>query len=95
NTVKQISYRATISVSTAKPVNTTVSKPKVNGTLTTTYSYFKGHSPVRRPFNQKSTAKTIKRVNIAKVNNVTTVGSKIVVNDAEGNRDNPVKSSAC
>nr|GEV34857.1 retrovirus-related Pol polyprotein from transposon TNT 1-94 [Tanacetum cinerariifolium] len=52
----------------------------------------------RRPFNQKSAAKTNnfnEKVNTAKVNNVTTVGPKAVVSAAEGNMYNTVKSSAC
>ncbi|GJX20702.1 ribonuclease H-like domain-containing protein, partial [Tanacetum coccineum] len=98
NTAKQSSYRAAISVSTARHVNTAASKPKVNDALLTTYSYFKAQSPVRRPFNQKSAAKTNnfkEKVNTARFNNVTTAGPKAVVSAAEGNRDNAVKSSAC
>ncbi|GJY51373.1 hypothetical protein Tco_0442220 [Tanacetum coccineum] len=55
-------------------------------------------SPVRRAFNQKSAAKTNnfnEKVNIARVNNVTTAGLKAVVSAAEGNRENVVKFSAC
>ncbi|GJX91811.1 ribonuclease H-like domain-containing protein [Tanacetum coccineum] len=81
NTAKQSSLRAAL-ISTARPVNTATPKPKVNDALPTTYSYFKVHSPVRRVFNQKSTAKTNKfneKVNTARVNNVTAVGPKAVV----------------
>ncbi|GKE64086.1 putative ribonuclease H-like domain-containing protein [Tanacetum coccineum] len=49
-------------------------------------------------FNQKSAAKTNnfnKKVNTARVNNVTTVGPKAVVSAAVGNGENVVKSSAC
>ncbi|GJU09590.1 putative ribonuclease H-like domain-containing protein [Tanacetum coccineum] len=73
-------------------------KPRVNDALPITYSYFKAHSPVRRVFNQKSAAKTNnfnKKVNTARVNNVTTAGPKAVVSAAEGNGENVVKSSAC
>ncbi|GJU07609.1 putative ribonuclease H-like domain-containing protein [Tanacetum coccineum] len=66
--------------------------------LPKTYSYFKAHSPVRRDFNQKSAAKTNnlnEKVKTARVNNVTTAGSKAVVNAAVGNGENAVKSSAC
>ncbi|GKB92876.1 putative ribonuclease H-like domain-containing protein [Tanacetum coccineum] len=79
NAAKQRSPRATTSISIAKPVNTSAPKPKVNDALPTTYSYFKAHSPVKRAFNQKSTAKTNKfneKVNTARVNNVTTAGPK-------------------
>ncbi|GJX22537.1 putative ribonuclease H-like domain-containing protein [Tanacetum coccineum] len=91
NATKQSSPRAAASISTARPVNTVAPKPKVNDALQTTYSYFKAHSLVTRPFNQKSTAKTNncnEKVNTAKVNNVTTIGLKAVVSAAEGNRDN-------
>ncbi|GJT87114.1 ribonuclease H-like domain-containing protein [Tanacetum coccineum] len=98
NAAKQSSPRAATSISTARPVNTAAPKPKVNDALQTTYSYFKAHSPVTRPFNQKLIAKTNncnEKVNTARVNNVTTAGLKEVVSAAEGNRNNAIKSSAC
>ncbi|GKA82533.1 ribonuclease H-like domain-containing protein, partial [Tanacetum coccineum] len=98
NAAKQSSPRAVASISTARPVNTAAPKPKVNDALPITYSYFKAHSPVRRVFNQKSAAKTnnfIEKVNIARVNNVTTARPKAVVSAAVGNQENAVKSSAC
>ncbi|GJY47543.1 ribonuclease H-like domain-containing protein [Tanacetum coccineum] len=58
NAAKQSSPRAATSISTARHVNTVVHKPKVNAASPTKYSYFKAHSPLRRPFNQKSAAKT-------------------------------------
>nr|GEW75853.1 uncharacterized mitochondrial protein AtMg00810-like [Tanacetum cinerariifolium] len=70
NAAKQSSHRATTSVSTAGHVNTAASRPNVNNTLPTTYYYFKAHSPVRMPFNQKSAAKTNnfnEKVNTAKL----------------------------
>ncbi|GJQ96820.1 ribonuclease H-like domain-containing protein [Tanacetum coccineum] len=57
-----------------------------------------GTTPLTRPFNQKSAAKTNnfnEKVNTSKVNNVTTVGPKAVVSVAKGNRDNDIKTSAC
>nr|GEU46394.1 hypothetical protein [Tanacetum cinerariifolium] len=98
NAAKQSSHRAATSISAARHVDTVTSRPNVNNNLPTTYSYFKAHSPVRRPFNQKSAAKTNnfnEKVNTAKVNNVTTAGPKAVVSATEGNRNNAVKSSAC
>ncbi|GJY34776.1 retrovirus-related pol polyprotein from transposon TNT 1-94 [Tanacetum coccineum] len=98
NVAKQSSPRAAASISTARPVNTAAPKPKVNDALPITYSYFKAYSPVRRTFNEISAAKTNnfnEKVNTARVNNVTTAGPKTVVSDAEGNRENAVKSSAC
>ncbi|GJR02861.1 ribonuclease H-like domain-containing protein [Tanacetum coccineum] len=90
--------RAAASISTARPVNTVAPKPNVNDALPTTYSYFKAHSPVKRAFIKKSAAKTNKfneKVNTARVNNVTTVGPKVVVSATVGNGENVVKSSTC
>nr|GEW29928.1 ribonuclease H-like domain-containing protein [Tanacetum cinerariifolium] len=93
---KQSSHRAASSVSAARHVNTAATRPIMNNGLPTTYSYFKTHSLVRRPFNKKSAAKTKKfnkKVNTARVNNVTTTRPNVVVSTAERNRDNAVKSS--
>nr|GEW42794.1 hypothetical protein [Tanacetum cinerariifolium] len=98
NANKQSSQRAATLVSAARHVNNAVSRTTMNNALPTTYSYFKAHSPVRRPFNQKSTTKTNnfnEKVNTVKVNNVTTTGTKAVVSAAGGNRNNAVKSSTC
>ncbi|GKD77811.1 putative ribonuclease H-like domain-containing protein [Tanacetum coccineum] len=98
NAAKQSSPRVASSISTARPINTAAPKLKVNDALPTTYSYFKAHLPVRRAFNQKSAAKTNnfnKKVNTARVNNVTTDGSKAIVSAAERNGENAIKSSAC
>ncbi|GKF63267.1 hypothetical protein Tco_0186715, partial [Tanacetum coccineum] len=85
NASKQNSLRAATSISTARRINTVAPKSKVNDALPQTYSYFKAHSPVRRAFNQKSTAKTynlIEKVKTARVNNVTTAGPRAVVSAA-------------
>ncbi|GKE81586.1 ribonuclease H-like domain-containing protein, partial [Tanacetum coccineum] len=98
NAAKQSSPRAAALISTAKHVNTAASKPRVNAGSPTKYSYFKAHSPLRRPFNQKSTVKTNnfnEKVYTAKVNNVTTARPEVVVKTVEGKRENVVKSSAC
>ncbi|GJU99772.1 putative ribonuclease H-like domain-containing protein [Tanacetum coccineum] len=99
NVAKQTSPRAATSISTARHVNTVALKPKVKHVASPTkYSYFKAHSALRRPFNQKSVAKTNnfnKKVYTAKVNNVTTNGPKVVVSTAKGKRENAVKSSTC
>ncbi|GJU56061.1 putative ribonuclease H-like domain-containing protein [Tanacetum coccineum] len=98
NAAKQSSPRAASSISTARHVNTAALKPKVNAASPTKYSYFKAHSPLRRPFNKKSAAKTNnfnKKVYTAKVNNVTTVRPEVVVSTAEGKRETAIKSSAC
>ncbi|GJY25716.1 ribonuclease H-like domain-containing protein [Tanacetum coccineum] len=98
NAAKQRSPRSATSISTARPVNTIAPKSKVNDALPKIYSYFKAHSPVRRTFNQKSATKTNnlnEKVKTARVKNVTTAGPKAVVSDAEGKRENVVKSLAC
>ncbi|GJR38822.1 ribonuclease H-like domain-containing protein [Tanacetum coccineum] len=98
NAAKQSSPRAAASISTARPVNTAVYKPKVNDALPTTYSYFQAHSLVKKPINKRTAVSDIhfnKKINTAKVNNVTTAGPKAVVSAAEGNGENAVKSSAC
>nr|GFA26530.1 hypothetical protein [Tanacetum cinerariifolium] len=92
NAAKQSSHRVAASVSAAA-----ASRPNMNNALPTTYSYFKAHSPVRRPFNQKSAAKTNnfnEKVNTAKINNITTAGPKAVVSAIDGNRNNDIKSLA-
>ncbi|GKF26623.1 hypothetical protein Tco_0082517, partial [Tanacetum coccineum] len=98
NAAKQSFARAATSISTARHVNTAALKPKVNATSPVNYSYIKAYSLVKRAFNQKSAAKTNnlnEKVKTARVNNVTTAGSKAVVNAAMGNRENAVKSSSC
>ncbi|GJY64786.1 hypothetical protein Tco_0466246 [Tanacetum coccineum] len=98
NAAKQSSTRATTSISTAMHVNTAASKPRVNVASPIKYSYFKAHLPLRRPFNQKSAAKTNnfnKKVYTTEVNNVTIAGPEVVVSTAKGKRKNVVKSSAC
>ncbi|GJY53272.1 hypothetical protein Tco_0444936 [Tanacetum coccineum] len=98
NAAKQSSTRAAASISTARLVNIVAPKPKVNDALPTTYSYFKAHLPVRRPFNLKSATKTNKRVNTVKVYNVTTARPKAVVSTAEGigeNADQGIFDSGC
>ncbi|GKB96023.1 hypothetical protein Tco_0982160 [Tanacetum coccineum] len=78
---------AVVTKSGQVPVNTAKqSSPRAAATI------------IRRAFNQKSAAKTNnlnEKVKTARVNNVTTTGSKAVVNAAMGNGENVVKSSAC
>ncbi|GKC54355.1 hypothetical protein Tco_1077100 [Tanacetum coccineum] len=98
NAAKQSSPKATTSISTARPVNIAAPKPKVNDALPTSYSYFQAHSPVKKPINKRTSVTDInfnKKINTAKVNNVTIAKPKAVVSPIEGNRENVVKSSAC
>ncbi|GJR36860.1 putative ribonuclease H-like domain-containing protein [Tanacetum coccineum] len=93
NAAKQSSLRAAASISTVRHVNTAASKPRVNVASSTKYSYFKAHSPLRRPFNQKSAVKTNnfnEKVYTAKLNNVTTAGPEVVVSTAVGNGENAI-----
>ncbi|GJV54950.1 hypothetical protein Tco_1455955 [Tanacetum coccineum] len=53
---------------------------------------------IKKPINKRiavTDINFIKKINTAKVNNVTTAGLKAVVSAAEGNGENAVKSSAC
>nr|GEY22815.1 putative ribonuclease H-like domain-containing protein [Tanacetum cinerariifolium] len=68
NAAKQSSHRAATSVSAARRVNTIASRPNVNNTLPTPYSYRKPHSP--RPkgnlidhISKNSGSYTLKRFN--------------------------------
>ncbi|GJX51004.1 ribonuclease H-like domain-containing protein [Tanacetum coccineum] len=82
NTAKQSSLRVAASISTARPVNTTIPKAKVNDALPITYSYFQTHSPIKKPINKRTVVTNInfnKKVNTSKVDNVTTAGPKAVV----------------
>ncbi|GJU46446.1 putative ribonuclease H-like domain-containing protein [Tanacetum coccineum] len=83
NAAKQRSLRAATLISTARPINTVAPKPKVNEALPTTYSYFQVHSPVKKLINKRTAVIKInfnKKINTAKVNNVTTAGPKAVGN---------------
>nr|GEW60961.1 uncharacterized mitochondrial protein AtMg00810-like [Tanacetum cinerariifolium] len=98
NAAKQSSSRAAASTSTARYVNTAVTRPTVNGAKPSSNIFHKSHLLVRRTFNQRTTPKNSdlkETVNIVKVNNVTTAGTKAVVSVVQGNRENDVKSSAC
>ncbi|GKB32113.1 hypothetical protein Tco_0871514 [Tanacetum coccineum] len=56
------------------------------------------HSPLKKPINKRTAVTDInfnKKINTAKVNNVTTARLKAVVSAAKGNKENAVKSSAC
>nr|GEY68380.1 ribonuclease H-like domain-containing protein [Tanacetum cinerariifolium] len=98
NTAKQSSPRATSSTSTARYVNTAETRPTINGVKLILNVFHKSHLLVRRTFNQRTTPKNsdLKEIiNTAKVNNVTTAGTKAVVSAVQGNGENAVKSSAC
>ncbi|GJR10785.1 ribonuclease H-like domain-containing protein [Tanacetum coccineum] len=98
NTAKQSSSRAAVSNSTARYVNTAASRPTVNGAKPSSNVFHKSHSSVKRTIYQRTTPKNSdfkEKVNTAKVNNVTTAGTKAVVSVVQGHEENVVKSSAC
>nr|GEY90033.1 hypothetical protein [Tanacetum cinerariifolium] len=69
NTARHPSSRATISVNTARPINTAYPKSTVNGAKPSSNVFHKSHSPVRRTFNQRTAPKNNdlkEKVNTAK-----------------------------
>ncbi|GJS29787.1 putative ribonuclease H-like domain-containing protein [Tanacetum coccineum] len=97
NTAKQSFPRAAVSTSTARYVNTAASRATVNGAKPRSNVFHKSHSPVKRPFYQRTAPKNSdlkEKVNTAKVNNVTTAGTKVVVSVVQGNKAHAVKASA-
>ncbi|GJV42320.1 ribonuclease H-like domain-containing protein [Tanacetum coccineum] len=89
NTDGQNFSKATVSVNTARPINTAYPRPTVNSTRTT--------SNIRRSFNKSTTNKNNnlkEKVNAVK-GNVTTAEPKAVVSDNKGNEANDVKASVC
>ncbi|GJV19203.1 ribonuclease H-like domain-containing protein [Tanacetum coccineum] len=98
NTTKQSSSRATISNSTARYVNTAATRPTMNDAKPSSNVFHKSHSSVKRTIYQRTAPKNSdfkEKVNTAKVNNVTTAGTKAVVSVVQGHEKNVVKSSAC
>ncbi|GJV67198.1 ribonuclease H-like domain-containing protein [Tanacetum coccineum] len=98
NTAKQSSSRAAISNSTARYVNTAASRPTVNGAKPSSNVFHKSHSSVKRTIYQRTAPKNSdfkEKVNTAKVNNVTTAGTKAVVSAVQGHEENAIKSLAC
>ncbi|GKD11466.1 hypothetical protein Tco_1195873 [Tanacetum coccineum] len=85
NAAKQSSPRVAVSVNT---VSTAAPKTTVNVSKPRPYVLHKSHSPVRRPFSQRTTPTNSyfkETLNIVKVNNGTTAGPKAVVSAVKGN----------
>ncbi|GJR87708.1 retrovirus-related pol polyprotein from transposon TNT 1-94 [Tanacetum coccineum] len=98
NTAKQSSSRGVVSNSTARYVNTVASRPTMNGAKPSLNVFHKSPSSVRRTIYQRTAPKNNdfkEKVNIVKVNNVTTAGIKAVVSVIQGQEENAIKSSAC
>ncbi|GKB22346.1 ribonuclease H-like domain-containing protein [Tanacetum coccineum] len=97
NTTGQNFSKAAVSVNTARPINTTYTRPTVNSARKASNVLNKAHTHVKRPFNKSITNKNNnlkEKVNIVK-GDVTTVGPKAVVSNNIGNEANDVKDSAC
>ncbi|GKE55841.1 hypothetical protein Tco_1495026, partial [Tanacetum coccineum] len=96
-----------VSLTTARPVNTTQPRRTVNSARPMTNVFNKAHSTVRRHINNKTTTKNnnlIQKVNTVKDKDVNDARPKAVVNVArpkavlnaiKGNQVNAVKASAC
>ncbi|GKB02211.1 putative ribonuclease H-like domain-containing protein [Tanacetum coccineum] len=79
-----------VSLTTARPVNTTQPKTIINSTRPMTNVFNKAHSTVRRPINNKTATK-----NSNFNQKVNTARPKAVLNVVKGNQVNAVKASAC
>ncbi|GJS65974.1 hypothetical protein Tco_0680538 [Tanacetum coccineum] len=74
-----------VAVSTVRPINSVVSRPKVNGAKTMTNTFNKAHSSVKRPFNKltaKKNSNYYHKVNTVKGSGVNTARLRQTVNTA-------------
>ncbi|GJS26963.1 ribonuclease H-like domain-containing protein [Tanacetum coccineum] len=97
NTARQNSSKATISVNTARPINTTFARPTMNCVKPASNVFISAHLHVRSLFNKFTTNKNSnfnEKVNTVK-GNVTTAGPKAVVSNNKGNKANAAKASTC
>ncbi|GJT46371.1 hypothetical protein Tco_0955086 [Tanacetum coccineum] len=91
NTAKQSSSRTSLSNSIVRYVNTAVTRPTMNDAKPSSNVFHKSHSSVKRTIYQRTTPKNSdfkEKVNTAKVNNVTTAGTKAVVSVVQGHEEN-------
>ncbi|GJY70902.1 putative ribonuclease H-like domain-containing protein [Tanacetum coccineum] len=98
NTARQNISKTTISVNTARQVNTAHSKTTVNAGRPMSYLSKEAHSTVKRPIHKNTIFKNSninQRVNTVKGKNINTARPKAVVNVVKGNNVNAVKASAC
>ncbi|GJY91407.1 putative ribonuclease H-like domain-containing protein [Tanacetum coccineum] len=96
-----------VSLTTARPINTTQPRTTMNSTRPMTNVFNNAHSTVRRPINNKTTTKNSnfnQKVNTVSGQNVNTARTKAVVsvarpkavlNAVKGNQVNAVKALAC
>ncbi|GJU34953.1 hypothetical protein Tco_1183307 [Tanacetum coccineum] len=97
-TTRQNISKTTLSVNTARQVNTTHSKTTVNAGRPMSYLSKIAHSTVKRPINNNTSFKNSninQKVNTVRGKNVNTARPKAVVNVVQGNNVNAVKASAC
>ncbi|GKB02682.1 putative ribonuclease H-like domain-containing protein [Tanacetum coccineum] len=98
NTARQNISKTTVSVNTARQVNTTHSKTTVNAARPMSYLSKTTHSTVKRPIHKNTTFKNSninQRVNTVRGKKFNTARPKVVVNVVKGNNFNAVKASAC
>ncbi|GJV75065.1 hypothetical protein Tco_1506649 [Tanacetum coccineum] len=97
NTAGQNFSKATISVNTARPINTAYLRPTVNCARPASNVFNREHTHVRRPFNMSTTNKNSnlkEKVNIVK-GNVTNAGPKAVGNPQLELQEKGVIDSGC
>ncbi|GJT68284.1 ribonuclease H-like domain-containing protein [Tanacetum coccineum] len=90
--------KASVSVNTARQVNTAHSKTTVNAASLMSYFSKIAHSTVKRPIHKNTTFKNSnidQRVNTISGKKFNTARPKAVVNAVKGNNVNAVKASAC
>ncbi|GJW76891.1 ribonuclease H-like domain-containing protein [Tanacetum coccineum] len=93
---KQSSFRAAVSTSAVKQVNTAIHTNRVNVSKLRTNAFHKSNSPIRRSFYKSTTPNTRisnEKVNTVRVNGVNTAG-QTTVSAVKGNGVTAVKASA-
>ncbi|GJZ52615.1 putative ribonuclease H-like domain-containing protein [Tanacetum coccineum] len=94
NTARQKFSKTTVSVNTARQVNTAQPRTTVNSARPMTNIFNKPHSTIRRPINNKTTTKNSNvnhRVNTVRAKKVNTARPKARVNVVQGNNINAEK----
>ncbi|GJW79366.1 putative ribonuclease H-like domain-containing protein [Tanacetum coccineum] len=97
NTARQNFSKEAVSVNTARPINTTYTRPIVNNARKVSNVLNNANTHVRRPFNKSITNKNSnlkEKVNSVK-GDFTTARPKAVVSNNKGNEANVVNASAC
>ncbi|GJZ99492.1 ribonuclease H-like domain-containing protein [Tanacetum coccineum] len=107
NMVPKAMRSGLVSLTTARPVNTTQPRTTVNSARPMTNVFNKAHSTIKRPINNKTatknsnfnqkvnTARSKAVLNVVKGYHVNTASLKAVLNVVKGNQVNAVKASAC